>query len=476
VKNLFLRFIFVVSILLSPLLLAKGLPGSATALVVVHPEKPGLEIPADFLGLSYEKLILAENYFRPDNSELVNLCRNLGGGVLRFGGNKVETTSWSRVETVAAKTHSKNASQTIGPADLDNLYAFSKQSGWRVIHGLNLGGRDPAMAADEAAYALQVGGSSVVAFEVGNEPDYYPKHELRPASYDYSQYRNEAVAEQRAILEKSPQALLAGPATTRHCLWFNNFLADFKGRIALTTSHFYSLSSKSKDPRSPNFASIENLLSASTKQAWIATIAERQKSAHASGIPFRLGECNSVSDGGTDGVSDAFVSALWGADFLFDVAEQGVAGINFHGGFGGHGYTPLSFHAGHYRPHPLYYGMLLFHQAAGGRMVPVECKTTANVTAHAVLGDDGKLHVVLINKSFTQTVAVSVAPGAMHAKAEVMRLTAPSVVSKEGVTFGGSPVRMDGKWTPPSGEMVACLNGRFELSVPAASAAMLTIE
>ena len=465
--------ILVVLLLVSPVAFCAD---TATVLVTVHPDKPGLKIPADFLGLSYEKPMLADNHFRPDNSELLNLCRNLGNGVLRFGGNKVETTSWSRNKPFATKPVSKNAPQIIGPADLDNLYAFSKQSGWRVIHGLNLGGNQPAMAADEAAYALQVGGSSVVAFEVGNEPDYYPKHGLRSTNYPYSQYRSEAEVEQRTILKNSPQASLAGPATTRRCAWFNDFVADFKGRIALATSHFYSLSSKSKDPKSPSFATVENLLSDRTKQAWITGIGERQKTAHAAGIPFRLGECNSVSDGGTDGVSDAFASALWGADFLFDVAEQGVAGINFHGGFGNRGYTPLSLRDGHYHPRPLYYGMLLFQQAAHGRTVPVECQTTANVTVHAVLGDDGKLRVVIINKDLTQAAAVAVASGLPRTKAEVIFLTAPSVAAKTGVTLAGCAVRADGVWLPPPGGLVVGVNGRFELSLPAATAAMLTID
>jgi len=449
---------------------------TATVLVTVHPDQPGVEIPADFLGLSYEKPMLAESHFRPDNTELINLCRNLGGGVLRFGGNKVETTSWSRTPPAAAKTHSKNAPQIIGPADLDNLYAFVRQSGWRVIHGLNLAANNPAMAADEAAYALQVGGPTVVAFEVGNEPDYYPKHELRPASYGYSEYHGEAETEWRAVFGKSPHAALAGPATTRRCAWFSDFVADFKGRLALATSHFYSLSSKSKDPKSPNFATIENLLSANARQAWNTTVTEREKTARAAGVPFRVGECNSVSDGGTAGVSDVFASALWGADFLFDLAEQGVAGVNFHGGFGEHGYTPLSFHANHYRAHPLYYGMLLFHQAAHGRVVPATCRTTANFTAHAVLGDDGRLRVVLINKDLTQPAEVSVAPGSPCAKAAVLRLTAPAVVSKDGVTLAGNAVRADGTWSPQPGAPVACVNGKIELSLPPASAAWLTIE
>jgi hypothetical protein len=43
------------------------------------------------------------------------------------------------------------------------------------------------------------------------------------------------------------------------------------------------------------------------------------------------------------GVSDAFASALWGLGFLFDVAEHGGAGINFHGGFTPGNYSPICY-------------------------------------------------------------------------------------------------------------------------------------
>ena len=299
---------------------------------------------------------------------------------------------------------------------------------------------------------------------------------MRAPNYLYGQYRSEAEAEQRAILDRLPNAPMAGPATTKSSDWFSSFVADFKGRLALATSHFYSLSAKSKDSRSANFATVENLLSAATRKNWLAIIEARQKAAHSAGISFRLGECNTVSNGGTDGVSDVFASALWGVDFLFDAAELGVAGINFHSGFSNRGYTPLCYRDGHYRPHPLYYAMLLFHQAAGGRMVPVECRTSLNVTAHAVLGDNGKIMVVVINKALTQSVEVSVATGTARNRAEVIRLTAPSVTSKEDDTLAGNAVSEDGKWKPHSGESVPGANGRFELSMPAASVALLTIE
>ncbi|MEI8290172.1 MAG: glycosyl hydrolase family 79 C-terminal domain-containing protein [Verrucomicrobiota bacterium] len=458
-------------------------PATGKALVTVHPEKPGVAIPADFLGFSIEKKILSIECFQPKNSVLINLFTNLGNGVLRIGANEGDSTFWSRTEMnplSGMKTFGYTLKPlTIGPLSLNNLYGFSKQSGWRVLHGLNLGTYDPAMAADEVAYALQVGGSSVLAFEVGNEPNLYRKNAtqegLRPADYKYDQYRREIEGYYSAILAKTPRAPLGGPATTRFCNWLPDFVRDFKSKIKLVTSHGYALSGNEKDPQSIWFPSIENLMrpQKDKEQVWLPKL----EAAKAAGIPCRFDEYNTCTGGGRPGVSDVFASALWNVDFMFAVAEQGGAGVNLHGGFGAKaGYSPFSYRNNRFFVNPIYYSMLMFHQAAQGRMVPVECQTPANFVAHAVLGDDRKLRVVLINKELTNSVVASIVTGLPNKKAQVIRLAAPSAASTEGVTLAGSAVAGDGTWKPLPGAPVSCVNGKFEVSLPAASAALLTIE
>ena len=54
---------------------------SSKVLVTVHPEKPGVKIPEDFLGFSFEKKMLSIEAFHPGNAVLINLFTNLGGGV-----------------------------------------------------------------------------------------------------------------------------------------------------------------------------------------------------------------------------------------------------------------------------------------------------------------------------------------------------------------------------------------------------------
>ncbi len=450
-----------------------GWAGESVAQVMVHPERPGPAIPEDFLGVSCEKSVLADHHFRPDNTELINLFRNLGPGILRPGGARVETTYWSPTEVNPSANTKKR--KTIGPSDLDQLYGFSKASGWRVLHGLNLGANDPAMAADEARYAFSAGGESVLALEIGNEPDQYVRLKLRPENYEYPQYRAEVEAYQRAILAKIPHAPLAGPATTRASKWFFDFVADFKDRLTVTTSHYYPLSAKVENPNESRFASIPHLLDPKTDAVWMSMIEEHQKAAHAAGLRFRLGECNSASGGGMDGVSNVFASALWGSDFLFEMAGWGLAGINFHGYFEDRGYTPFCLRDGHYVPHPIYYAMLLFHQAGRGRIVPVECQAQVNLTAHAVLGNGGKLRIALINKDLARPVIASVECGPQHEKGELIRLTAPSATSKDGVTLAAAAVAANGEWTPKPGEPVSRTGGKFAVSLPAASAGLLLL-
>jgi hypothetical protein len=453
----------------------------APAVVTVHPDRPGPTIPPNFLGLSCEKKILSRKCFVPENAVLLALLRNLGGGVLRVGANEVDSTFWSRSEAAPLASMDENKysekPSTIGPESLDKLYAFAKPSGWRVIHGVNLGANDPAMAADEAAYALEVGGPTVLAIEIGNEPNLYPKNAkrpgIRPANYGYPEYRQEFAGYVDAIRKRSPSAPLTGPATTRICKWFPDFVADFKPQMALITSHLYLLSAKEADPQSPRFASVENLLTRTVEPEWLPQL----EASKAAGIPFRLGECNTASGGGSRGVSDAFASALWGVDFLFEVAERGGAGVNLHGGFTPGNYSPIYYlkKEARYEPSPLYYGMLLFHEAARGRLVQAECRSEANVKAHAVMDDDGVVRLVLLNKDLTRPVVAKVAGVAKATRAEVVRLAAPSVSATEGVTLGGRAVARDGTWSPQPGEAVPCADGQCEVSLPAASAAMLTI-
>jgi hypothetical protein len=450
--------------------------GAELPTVTVDFDHPGVRLPADFLGISYEKNALVEPHFKPANTVLVNLHRNLGTGTLRLGGNKVELTRWQADATAALDKTTGLA--VIGCATIDDLYGFLKAIDWKCLHGINLASNQPAASAEEAAYALKVGAASVLAFEVGNEPNLYPNHDLRKKGYDCPTYLPEAAAAIQVIRTRNPGVTLAGPATARRTdHWFEDAVAGLKGQLAIGTSHLYALSGGSTNPKSANFPSVENLLLAATMAKDLAMVDEHLAAAKSAGMRYRLAECNSVSNGGRTGVSDTFISALWATDFLFSVAAHGADGINFHGNLKPGSYSPISRGTtpGAYSIHPLYYAMLVYRDAGHGRILTTQVKAGMNLVAHATLGDDGKARVILVNKSLTEPISLTLQT-ARYRTAGVARLMAPSPSAKEGMTFAGASVAPDGSWPTQPVPHRPLTSGQLLLDLPAASAAVLTLE
>jgi hypothetical protein len=452
------------------------------ATIVVHTDKLGFAIPADFTGLSTEKKLLARDCFSAQNQDLIALCRTLGLGVLRIGANNVDSTFFKREGAPPLESMQDNKyvtdPRTIGPKSVDAFFDFARATGWKVIYGVNLGANDPVMAADEADYAWKVGAKELIAIEIGNEPNLYPKgpkrEGIRPSNWRYPQYKEEFTAAYDAIKAKDAKIPITGPALTKSTNWMPLFMADFKDRIALATSHVYHLSAPETDPKAQRYTSVEKLLGEKYPDDWIIKL----RDATSVGVPYRIGECNTASGGGKRGVSNAFVSALWAIDFMFDVAQAGGQGVNFHGSFTANNYSPIVFDkpTSRYVPAPMYYGMLFFSKAAQGRLVATEAKSDASLVAHAVLGADGKLRVTLVNKDLAKPITASVTVGAKFAKGEALRLTAPSVDATSDVTFAGATVNADGTWAPKTTEPLTVSAGLTSFTLPPASAALLILE
>ena len=443
------------------------------ARVRVQSDRPGPAISSQFMGLSFEASTLATQHFASTNRVFRQLLANLGTGVLRFGGNYVEHTFWSREKGAVFP----DAKAVLGPADLDRLFAFSRDIQWPVILGLNLGALMPEMAADEAAYAVEAGGAQLLAFEIGNEPELYRKNGVRGTNYVYSDYRRELDVYRGAMHARLKKVPLCGPAHASNFGWLTNFLNDARSDVVLASRHHYPMSADpSFKPDNPRYTSLENLLSAATMKASAKLIREHQQASSKMGVPLRVGETNTASRGGKAGVSDSFASALWAVDYLFTVAELGVEGVNFHAYFRCGGYTPVCWDAKTgYRPLPIYYGLLLFKAVGGGRPLPVTCETSANLAAHAVLAADGGQRVILVNKERGRAVRVRIEGSAADRTATLLRLSAPSLESTTGILLGGAAVQADGAWSSGELEAIRGDGKTFEVSVPAASAVVVLV-
>ena len=161
-------------------------------------------------------------------------------------------------------------------------------------------------------------------------------------------------------------------------------------------------------------------------------------------------------------------------DFLFQLAGNGIAGANLHGGGNGAGYTPIADSKGVVvGPRPLFYGLLAFRQAGAGQVVPVHLDRSypAWFSAYGVLGANGLVNLVLLNKSPAESLEVAL-PGRAGRRASVLRLQAPALDAIDSVTLGGAAVEADGSWRPRA-EQVAAYGQAIVLKLPGASAAIV---
>ena len=454
------------------LLLATALAPAQTAVsITAHPESPGIAIPQDFLGLSFESgSLTTATGFPAADPVFQRMVAQIGPGLLRFGGNSVDKlTGWSRAPRTAS-----TSSSVMTAGDADRVFSFARTVGWRVLWSLDLGNGDPASDADEAAYVYGTAADVLTGLEIGNEPDLFHSNGLRASTYTVNNYLPEWESYANAIQARTPQAVLTGSAASGSiATWTSTFASHEGSRIALLTQHLYPLAPSSANPNASNVASIPHILGAAARTTADTDGSQLQQIAAAQKIPWRMAETNSCYNGGESGVSNVFASALWGADYMFTLAGRGSAGVNFHGGGSGN-YTPIANSGGQTTARPLYYALLLFRAAARGRLVPLDVAAGGvNLTAYAALDGDGTLRVLAIDKDQAQDAAVTIAPGSGYSAALALRLAAPAVDSTTGVTLGAAGVAADGSWLPAQLETGSVAGGRFQTVVRAASAVLI---
>jgi hypothetical protein len=416
---------------------------------------PGQLIPENFLGLSFETTgLLSGEIFSSANQSLISLVRGLGAkGVIRIGGNSSDRPGLRK-------------GLTWNQANIEQLSGFLSATGWQLIYGLDLGSGNAEQAAAEAETVARVVGSNLLAFQFGNEPDLF-RLDVRKPSYGVSDY----IAEWRDFLTALKARLhylpLAGPDIANDTSWLGPFIDAFGPELAFLTCHYYS-----EGPASSPDVTMERMLDSDGALANIIGSAAKQTAG--SQIKVRMAETNSVYGGGKLGISDTLGAALWGVDLMFTLARAGWLGINFHGG-GSSRYSPIARALnGGFEPRSLYYGMLLFAYAGRGSLVPIHQQGASSIRAFAVRGIAGERRVILVNKNLTQTIGLRITTTGK--KATILRLQAPSIESKTGITFDGVSVEPDNRWAPRLAESIRLRSDSLRVELPASSAAVIQIQ
>jgi hypothetical protein len=427
-------------------------PVATTNTVIINPATSMGTIPREFPGLGLEPFsICTLESLDKKGPELVNIFKNLGPAILRFGGNTVESTGWSSrgISSCSYKFTMLNKTS------IDDVFSFARKTGVRVIWPVDLRDQDPAVYSDEAAYAVTSGGQTLAALEIGNEPDLY--------GWDYSKYRTQWEAYVKAIEAKSPKAPISGPALCCNDSWFANFLNDESSKIMLATQHIYPLQS----------GSISDLMDPALMSDTMAKIDHLVQAAKAKNLSLQIDETDPFADV-TASAGYQFASSLWVADYMLSAAEHGVVGVNVFGQLPPDPESPLNSDGS---PRATYYGALFFHNAAPGdsTILKPQISSSLNIAAHATLGTDGKLRVALINKDQKDAI-IQIKITQPYSHASAIRLTAPSVTSTSKIMLGGASVASDGTWSPRTVEPVNVNRAMSSINVPANSAVIVTYD
>jgi hypothetical protein len=459
-------------VIVGGMLSARAAGEEAAVTVRVSPEQAGRVLPADYLGVSYEsERVLPDAdgryYFRADNGPLVQMFKTLGIRSLRVGGNTADRASVKFPEE----------------KDIDQLFAFARAAGVKVIFTMRLKGGSPEASAKTARYIWERHRELLEGFAVGNEPNVFTS--------DYEVFLKNWKAHEEAILAVAPGAKFCGPAATSgKAAWARDFAKEFagSGRIAAITYHLYpggnaflvtDAAKARAEMLSPKWVEGYGKMA----EGFVPTVLEEK-------LAYRLQEANSYWNGGAKDVSDTHAAAVWALDYLWWWAGRGAAGLNFHTGdtvakenvntpcyYALYWSTP-----GGYEAHPVAYAFKAFAAGFGegaGKWMPVEItdnQSRVNVTAGGVVMGDGSMLVTVINKEIGATArAVKVTlGGAAFGKAAVMPLisTASDPESKTTTRFGGGAIGEDGNW---QGEWTTAPAGRHSFVVPATSAVVLKL-
>jgi hypothetical protein len=423
-------------------------------------------IPSRFAGLSYEKLAMSYGYFHASNHNLIALFRRLGAGVLRIGGGYVDRLLWTSSST---GTHAE-----ISSANVKNLAGFLQATGWQCLYAINLATSTPALAAEECSFAASVLGSNLLGIEIGNEPDEYGvTGNYFAGNWTFQNFLSRWDLFRSAILQAKPHVPITGPATgggNHISTWTLPFgQAVTPSELTLLTQHYYRASGASSTSTASFLVSPDSQLT--------DDLTALSAGAQQLGIPYRISECNSFSNGGAAGVSNSYASSLWVIDFLFNAALGGAIGVNMHGGGNSPGYTPIADDSGAViEARPEYYGLLLFTLAGPGQLLETQLSAgNVDVTAYALRTANGGLSLMLVNKDTVRNLTLTIQTNQRIETATMQTMTGPSLSATSGVTIQGATVNKDGSFAPGSPVTLTASASQTTCYIPALSATLICI-
>jgi hypothetical protein len=264
-----------------------------------------------------------------------SLITQEGPVVLRIGGNSADRSIWSPKKELPEWVFE------LTPSWLARTSEIVRQLHVMLIIDLNLLSDTPAAASKWACTAERKpprGG--VIGFEIGNEPDIYNPASFRnitsgptksPSRLTAVSYAAAYRTYDRALDKAVPRIPLFAPALAdpqENLSWISALLTGTHHGLTAITAHRYPLSACARS--GSHLPTVARLLSERARSGMAASVKPAIRLARRAHLPVRLTEFNSVTCGGTRGVSNTFATALWAPDALLELIRAGVRSAALH--------------------------------------------------------------------------------------------------------------------------------------------------
>ncbi|OBZ65454.1 Beta-glucuronidase [Grifola frondosa] len=248
----------------------------------------------------------------------------------------------------------------------DAYYSLSRflPSGTHMVWGVNLGldnvtnavNMAKAIVGAFASAAVRASGVVLDRIEVGNEADLYKDNGLRPSNWTVSEYVADwisvagPVAEAAGISGRNGPVTLQGAALrgrdSRHVrsshwvYWTASLARPYQPlRFQVAKLNTRSLRSISQHQYSAAFCNggdfpLVSFMSKTAVRGNLTIFEADIAASNAQGLPYILGETNSIACHGAPGVSNTAGAALWAIDYTLQAATLGMQEAFFHEGIG----------------------------------------------------------------------------------------------------------------------------------------------
>ncbi|KAJ7649886.1 hypothetical protein FB45DRAFT_778805, partial [Roridomyces roridus] len=198
-------------------------------------------------------------------------------------------------------------------------------------------------------------GDRLLGFQVGNEPDQYGIHGLRPPTYNVSNYTTDfGIVDAGLRADKKVPVVnkkLIGPSTSGDWkledIWNTGFLDLYNNSLAALSVEYYPenncaavlhLGNTTINPQDI----FNTYLNHTSAQSIVKKYLNSTMIAQSYGLPFLMFETNSASCGGFSGISDSFGSALWALDYGLQLAYSNFTNALLHVGGQSVYYNPFT--------------------------------------------------------------------------------------------------------------------------------------